>query len=76
MTIFIVSGYITDVLEDAKTYSNHAGRSAINLDDVKLAVQTQLDHSFTGPPPRDVHLCSLLTVAFTLRLSKELSEYD
>ena len=52
--LILLSGYITDVLDDAKTYSNHAGRSAINLDDVKLSVQTQLDHSFTGPPPRDV----------------------
>jgi len=42
------------VLEDSKVYAGHAGRANVNLDDVKLAVQTQLDHSFTGPPPRDV----------------------
>ncbi|CAK8690697.1 unnamed protein product [Clavelina lepadiformis] len=45
--------YITDVLEDAKTYASHAGRTNISIEDTKLAVQMQLDHHFTGPPPRD-----------------------
>lgn len=46
--------YVTDVLEDAQVYSGHAGRKDIDADDVKLAIQTRLDHSFTIPPPRDV----------------------
>ncbi|PIK46537.1 putative transcription initiation factor TFIID subunit 9 [Apostichopus japonicus] len=45
--------YVTDVLEDAQVYSGHAGRKDIDADDVKLAIQTRLDHSFTIPPPRD-----------------------
>ncbi|XP_038049907.1 transcription initiation factor TFIID subunit 9-like [Patiria miniata] len=45
--------YVTDVLEDAQAYSNHAGRTEIDSDDVKLAIQGRLDHSFTTPPPRE-----------------------
>ncbi|XP_072034376.1 transcription initiation factor TFIID subunit 9-like [Amphiura filiformis] len=45
--------YVTDVLEDAQAYCNHAGRKDLELDDVKLAIQTRLDHSFTTPPPRE-----------------------
>uniref|UniRef100_A0A7M5X9J3 Transcription initiation factor TFIID subunit 9 n=2 Tax=Clytia hemisphaerica TaxID=252671 RepID=A0A7M5X9J3_9CNID len=45
--------YITDVIEDARVYSQHANRKNLNLDDVKLAVTQKLDHSFTSPPPRE-----------------------
>ncbi|XP_022087968.1 transcription initiation factor TFIID subunit 9-like [Acanthaster planci] len=45
--------YVTDVLEDAQAYSSHAGRTEIDSDDVKLAIQSRLDHSFTTPPPRE-----------------------
>ena len=47
-------GYITDVLEDARVCSLHASKKQIDLDDVKLAVERKLDHSFTSPPPREV----------------------
>ena len=47
-------GYVTDVLDDAKSYSSHANKKNIDMDDVKLALQCKLDHSFTTPPPRDV----------------------
>jgi transcription initiation factor TFIID subunit 9 len=46
--------YVTDVLEDAKVYSSHANRKGIEADDIKLAVQMKVDHSFTTPPPRDL----------------------
>lgn len=46
--------YVTDVLEDAKVYSNHASRKTIDTEDIKLAVQMKMDHSFTMPPPRDL----------------------
>ncbi|KAK3586641.1 hypothetical protein CHS0354_024247 [Potamilus streckersoni] len=46
--------YVTDVLDDAKVYSNHANKKIIDVDDVKLAVQCRMDHSFTSPPPRDL----------------------
>ena len=49
-------GYITGVLEDARVYSEHAQKRELDVSDVKLAVQTRMDHSFTTPPPRDVRV--------------------
>ncbi|KAK3095124.1 hypothetical protein FSP39_010616 [Pinctada imbricata] len=46
--------YVTDVLDDAKVYSNHASKKSIDTEDVKLAVQCRMDHSFTTPPPKDL----------------------
>ncbi|ESP04893.1 hypothetical protein LOTGIDRAFT_109218 [Lottia gigantea] len=46
--------YVTDILDDAKIYSSHANKKTIDVDDVKLAVQCKMDHSFTAPPPRDL----------------------
>lgn len=48
--------YVTDVLDDAKVYSNHANRKTVDTDDIKLAVQIKTDHSFTTPPPKDLLL--------------------
>ena len=53
-TDFYLIGYITGVLEDARVYSEHAGKKELDVSDVRLAVQTRVDHSFTTPPPRDV----------------------
>ena len=47
-------GYVTNLLEDARVYSEHAQKKELDVSDVKLAVQTRVDHSFTSPPPRDV----------------------
>ena len=47
-------GYVSGVLEDAKVYASHANKKNIDSDDIQLAVQCKLDHSFTNPPPRDV----------------------
>lgn len=47
-------GYVTNILEDARVYSEHAQKKELDVSDVKLAVQTRVDHSFTAPPPRDV----------------------
>ena len=33
--------YVVDVLTDAQVYSDHASKSAIDIDDVKLAIQSQ-----------------------------------
>ncbi|XP_041354409.1 transcription initiation factor TFIID subunit 9B-like [Gigantopelta aegis] len=46
--------YITDVLDDAKVYSSHANKKNLDCDDIKLAIQCRMDHSFTTPPPRDL----------------------
>ena len=39
-----------------KMYAEHAGRTEIMVDDVKLAIQAKLNISFTAPPPREVSL--------------------
>lgn len=55
MSFFLFTGYITTVLEDATVYSKHAGKKDIDADDVQLAIQSRLDHSYTNPPPREVN---------------------
>ncbi|KAG0301581.1 Transcription initiation factor TFIID subunit 9 [Dissophora globulifera] len=45
--------YTTDVFQDALLYSEHAGRTDVILDDVKLAIQGRVNHSFTSPPPKE-----------------------
>ena len=49
-------GYVSDVLQDARLYSEHANREKIDLSDVTLAVQSRVNHSFTQPPPREVSM--------------------
>lgn len=46
--------YVVDVLTDAQVYSEHAGKSTIDCDDVKLATQSKVNFSFSQPPPREV----------------------
>ncbi|KAF5931759.1 hypothetical protein HYC85_027930 [Camellia sinensis] len=48
--------YVVDVLTDAQVYSEHAGKAAIDCDDVKLAIQSKVNFSFSQPPPREVLL--------------------
>lgn len=49
-------GYVTTVLDDAKTLSTHAKKKTVDVDDVRLAVQMYTDSNATTPPPRDVLL--------------------
>ncbi|OMO70641.1 Transcription factor TAFII-31 [Corchorus capsularis] len=48
--------YVVDVLTDAQVYSEHAGKQTIDTDDVKLAIQSKVNFSFSQPPPREVLL--------------------
>ncbi|KAF5727281.1 transcription initiation factor TFIID subunit 9 [Tripterygium wilfordii] len=48
--------YVVDVLTDSQVYSEHAGKAAIDCDDVKLAIQSRVNFSFSQPPPREVLL--------------------
>ncbi|KAL8488987.1 hypothetical protein ACS0TY_025049 [Phlomoides rotata] len=48
--------YVADVLTDAQVYSEHAGKSTIDSGDVKLAIQSKVNSSFSQPPPREVLL--------------------
>ena len=52
--VCVHTGYVTTVLEDAKVYSEHAQKKEVDVSDVKLAVETRIDHSFTSPPPKEV----------------------
>ncbi|KAJ8712046.1 hypothetical protein PYW07_004888 [Mythimna separata] len=48
--------YVTSVLDDARVFATHSKKKTIDLEDVRLAVQMQLEKSFTSPPPREVLL--------------------
>ncbi|XP_065851750.1 transcription initiation factor TFIID subunit 9-like isoform X2 [Euphorbia lathyris] len=48
--------YVADVLTDAQVYSEHAGKSTVDCDDLKLAIQSKVNFSFSQPPPREVLL--------------------
>ncbi|KAK4373544.1 hypothetical protein RND71_008928 [Anisodus tanguticus] len=48
--------YVVDVLSDAQVYSEHAGKASIDSDDIKLAIQSKVNFSFSQPPPREVLL--------------------
>ncbi len=43
-----------DFLETAQIYAEHAGRTELNVDDVKMAIQSRVSSEFTGPPPREL----------------------
>ena len=61
----LYAGYITNVLEDAKVYSEHAKKKEIDVSDVQLAIEAKMDHSFTPPPPREASvLCYGGTVIY------------
>ncbi|XP_044495318.1 transcription initiation factor TFIID subunit 9-like isoform X2 [Mangifera indica] len=48
--------YVVDVLTDAQVYSEHAGKTTIECEDIKLAIQSKVNFSFSQPPPREVLL--------------------
>ncbi|KAJ0630877.1 putative transcription factor Hap3/NF-YB family [Helianthus annuus] len=48
--------YVVEVLTDAQVYSEHAGKATVDSDDVKLAIQSKVNFSFSQPPPREVLL--------------------
>eukprot|EP01104_Vermistella_antarctica_P001310 TRINITY_DN11366_c0_g1_i1.p1 TRINITY_DN11366_c0_g1~~TRINITY_DN11366_c0_g1_i1.p1 ORF type:complete len:172 (+),score=41.79 TRINITY_DN11366_c0_g1_i1:112-627(+) len=45
--------YSSEVFQDALVYSEHAGKPKIDLADVRLAIQSRVNFSFTSPPPRE-----------------------
>nr|GMC86221.1 transcription initiation factor TFIID subunit 9 [Ipomoea batatas] len=44
------------VASGQRVYSEHAGKTVIDSDDLKLAVQSKVNFSFAPPPPREVLL--------------------
>ncbi|CAL9009702.1 unnamed protein product [Prunus brigantina] len=47
---------VKTLLKSMGVYSEHAGKPAIDCDDVKLAIQSKVNFSFSQPPPREVLL--------------------
>lgn len=60
--------YVADVLTDAQMYSEHAEKSVIDSDDIKLAIQSKVNFSFSQPPPREVKSFDLCSSISDLRL--------
>ena len=50
-------------------YSEHAQKKELDISDVKLAVQSRMDHCFTTPPPRDVSQVGLITMCGEVSLA-------
>ncbi|KAJ4762985.1 Transcription initiation factor TFIID subunit 9 [Rhynchospora pubera] len=50
--------YTVEVLSDAQVYAEHAGKpaNAIDTEDVRLAIQSKVNTSFSQPPPREILL--------------------
>ena len=42
------------MLQDSLVYSEHAGKSEIEIEDLRLAIKNQLKHMFIQPPSREV----------------------
>jgi histone H3/H4 len=46
--------YVTSLLDDAQVFSAYSKKKNIDIEDIRLAVQMQVDKMFTSPPPRDL----------------------
>ena len=46
--------YVADVVSDAAVYQEHAGRSEVDIDDLRLAIQVGKQDGFKAR----VHLCA------------------
>ncbi|KAJ3101137.1 Transcription initiation factor TFIID subunit 9B [Phlyctochytrium bullatum] len=46
--------YVLDILADAQLYAEHASRTTVEIDDIRLAVEGKVAHSFTSTPSKDV----------------------
>ncbi|KAL3326516.1 hypothetical protein AABB24_037270 [Solanum stoloniferum] len=53
--------YVVDVLTDAQVYSEHVGKASIDSNDIKLAIQSKVNFSFSQPPPHEF-LLNLLRI--------------
>ncbi|KAI8370027.1 transcription initiation factor IID, 31kD subunit-domain-containing protein, partial [Choanephora cucurbitarum] len=45
--------YTSDVFQDSLVYAEHANKTDIDLEDIQLAIQGRVNHSFTTPPPKE-----------------------
>lgn len=42
--------YVSEILQDSQTFSEHKEKTEIEVEDIKLAIQCKLNYSFTEPP--------------------------
>lgn len=49
-------GYLTDLIMDAEDLRAHAGKPAIDVEDIRLSTHTRITHSFIQPLSRQVRL--------------------
>ena len=61
--------YAVDVLTDAHVYSEHAAKSMIDSEDIKLAIQSKVNFSFSQPPPREVPSACSFSLSLSLSLT-------
>ncbi|KAI8886123.1 TFIID-31kDa-domain-containing protein [Backusella circina FSU 941] len=45
--------YTTNIFQDAVTYSQHASKDEVDLQDIQLAIQERVNTSFTAAPPKE-----------------------
>jgi len=66
-TLHFIKGYLVEVFRDAQCYAEHAMRTdRLELDDIKLAIQSRVEYSFTRPP--DIEACFTCLYADTICL--------
>jgi transcription initiation factor TFIID subunit 9B len=56
MLLEFLHRYITEVVEDAKLMQAHANKQELDLDDVRLAIQSKVNGCLVQPPPREFML--------------------
>ncbi|KAL0482728.1 transcription initiation factor TFIID subunit 9B [Acrasis kona] len=42
--------YVNEVLNDALLYQDHSGRDELELEDIRLAIQSKVNYNYTSPP--------------------------
>ncbi|EGC38456.1 hypothetical protein DICPUDRAFT_11902, partial [Dictyostelium purpureum] len=46
--------YVFEVLQDSIVYSEHSGKTDIDVSDVRLSIQSRVNYQITTPPPREL----------------------
>ena len=55
MNVFLFGlGYVTDVLQESIVYSEHAGKTELDLEDLRLGIKGYIRSKFSQPLSRDV----------------------
>lgn len=49
-----VHRYVTEILVDAQEYSMYADKQTVDPDDIRLAIQSRLNHHYAQVPPREL----------------------